>query len=34
MHVKNKALELIENYNLNEKHYEVIPRKEFGENFC
>ena len=33
MHVKNKALELIENYNLNEKHYKVIPKKEFGENF-
>ena len=33
MHVKTKALELIENYNLNGKHYKVIPRKEFGEDF-
>jgi len=32
MHVKTKALELIENYNLNGKHYKVIPRKEFGED--
>ena len=29
MHVKNKALELIEKYNLNEKHYKVIPMKDF-----
>jgi len=29
MHVKNKALELIEDYNLNEKHYKIIPRKDF-----
>ena len=33
MHVKNKALELIEIYNLNEKHYKIIPRKDFGEIF-
>lgn len=33
MHVKNKALELIEDYNLNEKHYKIIPRKNFGEFF-
>ncbi len=31
MHVKNEALRLIEEYNLDVKHYKLTPRETFGE---
>ena len=33
MHVKYKALDLIEKYNLDSKHKIVIPKRDFGQHF-
>lgn len=33
MNVKEKALELIAQHNLEGKSYDVIPREDFGEDF-